>query len=146
MGVNCLVGRKWFTNNLSCYMRFPTMWYVGPAKAQTSLRIRAVWSEPSLVAWIYHDCLATDWTAFGVCKLKKRLHRLVWVNTCQNTTLLGGGGGVGGPTFSRGGGVQMLISIETHVTCDFPRGSGPPIPSGSTHDTFKQNFPFSFWY
>ena len=27
-------------------MRFPTMWYVRPAKAQTSLRIRAVWSEP----------------------------------------------------------------------------------------------------
>ena len=29
-----------------------------------------------------------------------------------------------------GGGVQMLISIETHITitCDFPEGSGPPIP------------------
>ena len=41
--------------------------------------------------------------------------------------------GGGGPTFSRG--VQMLISIETHVTCDFPRGSGPPIPSESAHGT-----------
>ena len=33
--------------------------------------------------------------------------------------------------FSRGGGVQMLISLETHVrTCYFPGGgvSGPPIP------------------
>ena len=29
-------------------MRFPTMWYVRPAKAQTSLRIRAVGSEPLL--------------------------------------------------------------------------------------------------
>ena len=28
-----------------------------------------------------------------------------------------------------GGGVQMLISIETHKTCDFPGGSRPPIPS-----------------
>ena len=27
---------------MSCDMRFPTMWYVRPAKAQTSLRIRAV--------------------------------------------------------------------------------------------------------
>ena len=40
----------------------------------------------------------------------------------------------GGPTFSRGGpafsrGVQMLISIETHQTCDFPGGSCTPIPS-----------------
>ena len=49
----------------------------------------------------------------------------------------------GVPTFSRGGqtffqGVQMLISIETDITCDFPRGSGPPIPtSGSAHDWFR---------
>ena len=33
-----------------------------------------------------------------------------------------------------GGGVKVLISIETHITCDFPGGSGPPItPSGSVH-------------
>ena len=33
------------------------------------------------------------------------------------------GGGVGG-------GVQILISIETYITCDFSGGggSGPPIP------------------
>ena len=31
--------------------------------------------------------------------------------------------------FPGGGGVQMLISLETHVrTCYFPGGSGPPIP------------------
>ena len=36
-------------------MRFPTTWYVRPAMAQTSLRIRAVWSEPLLVAWIFYD-------------------------------------------------------------------------------------------
>ena len=39
--------------------------------------------------------------------------------------------GRGCPTFSRGGGgVQMLISIETHIrTCYFPGGvSGPSIP------------------
>ena len=35
--------------------------------------------------------------------------------------------GWGGPTFSRGWGVQMLFSIETHITCDFPGWSGPPI-------------------
>ena len=39
-----------------------------------------------------------------------------------------------GPTFSRGegnffhggggGGVQWVISIETHITCDFPGGGG----------------------
>ena len=29
----------------------------------------------------------------------------------------------------------MLISIETHITCDFPGGGGadPYLPSGSTH-------------
>ena len=43
-------------NNMSRDMRFPTMWYVQPAKAQTSQRIRAVWSEPLLVAWVFYDC------------------------------------------------------------------------------------------
>ena len=61
----------------------PTMWYVRPAKAQISLRI-----QPLLVAWIFCDCLAIDWTPFGVSKLKKGLHRLVWIYTCQNATLL----------------------------------------------------------
>ena len=48
----------------------------------------------------------------------------------------------GGPTFFRGGGVQhfqgggvqMLISIKTHITCDFPEGVLTPCPpSGSAH-------------
>ena len=35
----------------------------------------------------------------------------------------------GGPTFSRGGGgSNCLFTIETHITCDFPGGSGPPVP------------------
>ena len=35
----------------------------------------------------------------------------------------------GGGNVFQGGGVQMLISIETHITGDFPGGwSGPPIP------------------
>ena len=74
-------------HNMSQCMRFPTIWYVRPAKPQISLRIRAVWSEPLLVAWVFYDCYATDWTPFGVPKLKRRLHRLVWVYTCQNVKL-----------------------------------------------------------
>ena len=69
-------------------MIFPTMWYVRPVKAQTSLRIRAVWSEPFLVAWIFYEYKATDRTSFGVSILNRRLHRLVWVYTCQNAALL----------------------------------------------------------
>ena len=30
----------------------------------------------------------------------------------------------GGSTFSRG--IQMLISIEAHITCDFPGGGSRP--------------------
>ena len=71
---------------LSLDMRFPTMWYVQPAKAQTSLHIRAVWSEPLLVASII--CKAADWTEFGVSKLKRGLHRLVWVYTSKNVTMM----------------------------------------------------------
>ena len=41
----------------------------------------------------------------------------------------------GGPTFSRGegnfsmegGGSNWVISIETHITCDFPGGGADPI-------------------
>ena len=42
--------------DMSRDMKFSTMWYVRPAKAQTSLRIHAVWSEPLLVAWTLYDC------------------------------------------------------------------------------------------
>ena len=31
------------------------------------------------------------------------------------------------------GGGQMPISIEPHITCDFPGGSGPPIPPLDPH-------------
>ena len=41
-------------------MRFPTMWYVRPAKPQISLRIHAVLSESMLVARIFYECKATD--------------------------------------------------------------------------------------
>ena len=44
-------------------------------------------------------------------------------------------GSRGGPAFSSGGGVQILISIEPQITCDF-RGGGVPTPyphCGSAH-------------
>ena len=38
----------------------------------------------------------------------------------------------GGSNFFQGGS-NCLFPIETHITCDFPGGSGPPVPpSGST--------------
>ena len=30
--------------------------------------------------------------------------------------------------FLEGGGVQMLVSIQTHITCDFPGGIRTPYP------------------
>ena len=43
------------------------------------------------------------------------------------------GGGV--QLFFRGGGSNCLFPIETHITCDFPRGggSGPPVPPLDPH-------------
>ena len=55
----------------------------------------------------------------------------------EKTILILYRGSTGGSLFSRGGGsnffqggggVQMLISIETHITCYFPGGSGPTFP------------------
>ena len=37
-------------------------------------------------------------------------------------------GGGGGSNFSEGGGVQLLISMETHITCDFPGRVWTPFP------------------
>ena len=49
----------------------------------------------------------------------------------------GGGAGVLGPTFSRGRGIQMLISKENHITCDFSGGVQTPLDS---HMLFKIDF------
>ena len=47
-----------------------------------------------------------------------------------------GGGGGGAPNFFQVGGVQMLISIETHIACDFPGVVWTPYPpSGSANGT-----------
>ena len=47
------------------------------------------------------------------------------------STFSRGGGGAGGG--GGGGGVQLLIPYRNPKTCDFPGGSGPPVPpSGST--------------
>ena len=46
----------YFIHYKSCNMRFSTMWCVRPTKAQISLRIRAVWSEPLQVAWTFYEC------------------------------------------------------------------------------------------
>ena len=46
--------------------------------------------------------------------------KLYFSNDRGGPTFLGGGGGGGG-----GSRVQVLISIETHITCDFPGGGGP---------------------
>ena len=62
-------------------------WYVRPAKPQISLCIHAVWSEPLLVALIFYECQATDWTSFGVLKLKRGCTGASEY-TCQNATLL----------------------------------------------------------
>ena len=52
-------------------IRSLTVWYAGMWNLQ---RLR---SESLLVAWLFYDCYATDWTSLGVSKLKRRLHKLV---------------------------------------------------------------------
>ena len=41
-GINYFIFHLTQNKHVSRYMRFPTMWYVRPAKPQISLRIRAV--------------------------------------------------------------------------------------------------------
>ena len=49
-------------------------------------------------------------------------------------------GGGGGGNFYRGGGSNCLFPIETHITCDFPGGSGPPLPPVDPHLTDVTSF------
>ena len=142
--------------------RFPTMWYVRQAKSQISLRIRAAWSEPLFVAWIFYECYATDWTSFGVSKLKRRLHRLVWVYTCQNATLLettSHGSYVlvinvfhrgstdlsladGSNCFSRGVRTRISKVRKPIATCDFSgEGNLDPLSSSGSARGYKWNYP-----
>ena len=60
--------------------------------------------------------------------------KLLFSKVSEGVQLFQGWGG----NFFQGGGVQMLISIETHITCDFPGGggSGSPIPPLDPHMRF----------
>ena len=66
---------------------FKSSYSVEPWHEISSLCIRTDWSEPLLVARLFYEYSATDWPSFGVFKFKRRLHKLVWVSTCQNATL-----------------------------------------------------------
>ena len=64
----------------------------------------------------------------GEARLPKNNRNNVFLNPSTDFTVIHWG-----PTFLRGG-VQMLISIKTHITCDFPEGVRTPCPpSGSAH-------------
>ena len=43
----------------------------------------------------------------------------------RGSNIFQGGGGV--QLFPGGGGFNCLFPIETHITCDFPGGAGPPV-------------------
>ena len=111
-------------------MRFPPMWYVWPARPQISLCILTVWSEPLLVAWIFYEFKATEWTSFGVSKLKRRLHILVWVYTFQNATLLE----------IRCLGSNFVWDINSRLEHDLPTSVRGRLISPITRVLFLQNF------
>ena len=81
----------------------------------------------------------------GEARLPKNNRNNIIFNPQPILQFYRGGGGssiFGSPTFSRGGGggVQMLISIKTHITCDFPEESGPPVPPLDPR-MFEQSLP-----
>ena len=95
------------------------------------------------------DGQKTVWTAFFSPQLILQLTEGVnWFYYRENYTFqkIQRGSNIfqGGQTFSRGGGVQMLISIITNIACDFPGGGGPDTlsPSGSAHGWYS----FMTWF
>ena len=63
--------------------------------------------------------------------LLQRKHTFLRIQSWSN--IFPGGGG--GSNILEGGGVQLLSSMETHITCDFPGRVWTPFPSGSAHGT-----------
>ena len=62
------------------------MWFVRPARPAFAQSDRSLcWS---LEYFMCIKCQYTYWTSFWVSKLTRRQHRLVWVYTCQNATVL----------------------------------------------------------
>ena len=55
--------------------------------------------------------------------------KILFLKVSEGVQVFQGGGG----NFFHGGGVQWVISIETHITCDFTGGGTPYPPSGSAH-------------
>ena len=55
-------------------------------------------------------------------------------------------GGVGSNFFQGGGGNNCLFPIETRITCDFPGGSGPPVPPLDPHLGVSYQFVLGFLY
>ena len=78
-----------------------------------------------LATFFYFFCSSTYFTVYrggpmGYCRENYTFSRIQ-----RGSNIFQGGSNFfpGG-----GGGVQMLISIETHITCDFPGGEGGPDP------------------
>ena len=65
-------------------MRFPTMWYVRPAKPQISLSLIRAFASRLNILLLLGYWLNILWSSMPI----RRLHRLVRVYTCQNATLL----------------------------------------------------------
>ena len=69
---------------LSRDTRFPTMWYVRPAKSQISLRIRAVWSEP---CWTANFTFRKFYTVKNWYKFLRAREKLVPVRHIFHTNI-----------------------------------------------------------
>ena len=80
----------------------------------------------------------------GEARLPKNNRNNIILNPQLILQFYRGGGGVKhfweSNFFQGGGGVQMLISIKTHITCDFPEGSRPPVPPLDPR-MFEQSLP-----
>ena len=68
---------------------FLTRLHVRPAKTQTSLRVRAVWSESSLSAWRLFWSLATGRVPCEDSDQTARMRRLIWIFAGHTSSFVG---------------------------------------------------------
>ena len=77
--------------HMSLPVRKRTFWHVRPTKTQISLRIRAVWSQSTLLAWRNFASLAIQNALSEDSDQTARMRRLIWIfagHTCPKVRFL----------------------------------------------------------
>ena len=99
-------------------------------------------NSPNNVFFFFFITLFYSLQTVSGCLSTVLFQRKLLSQVSEGSIIIPGGSTIfqGGPTFSRVVVVQMLFSIETHITCDFLRGGGVGPPSSPLNPHMSEIF------